>query len=213
MTAVTKQDTWLVLVGCGVVRYSDGRLQRTARFGGPPLETASPAELVAMWAGINNTLRDLGPGWLFFVQTSRGVARRAPVVPVLSSGARLLLTEDNCAPDDGHSYYGNIYYLSFVWPWVKTNGWKSAAGEWEDQASADGAGVNASVARFIDRTNAVLRTIEGLVSETCWLRDEEVLSYSRPCMASNGQGIRRWFEIALTLPIFASCGAAGGLVL
>jgi type IV secretion system protein TrbE len=211
MAAFPKQDTWLIPVSCGVIRYNGGRLQRTARFGGPRLETAPPAELVAMWARINDTLRNLGPGWLFFVQTSRSAVRRAPVVPLLSSGAQLLLTEDDCVADDGRSYNGNIYYLSFILRCTKRIGWESAAGKWEGHASAESAGRNADVDRFIDRTDAVLRTIEGLASETCWLCEEEAISYSRACMTSDRQGIRRWFEIALGLLLFASCGA-GGLV-
>jgi hypothetical protein len=164
MTAFAKQDTWLVPWGCGVIRHSDGRLRRTARFGGPRLEIAPPAELVAMWARINDSLRDLGPGWLFFVQTSKSAVGRAPVVPLLPSGAQLVLTEDDCVPDSGQSHYENIYFLSFVLHSIKPNGWGDAAGELEGQASAVSAGRNAVVDGFVHRTDAALRTIEGLAS-------------------------------------------------
>jgi type IV secretion system protein TrbC len=211
MMALAKQDTWLVPNGCGVIRYNDGRLQRTARFSGPPLETAPPAELVAMWARINDTLRDLGPRWLFFVHTNRSAVRRTPVVSLLSSGAQLVQTEDDCVRDKGRSHHENVYFLSFVLHSTKPNGWGGAAGELEDQARAESAGRNAVVDGFIHRTDAALRTIEGLACETCWLCEEEAISYSRACMTSEGQGIRRWFRIALGLMLFASYGS-GGLV-
>ena len=37
---------WVALVGEGVVLNKDGSLQRTARFRGPDLDSATPAELV-----------------------------------------------------------------------------------------------------------------------------------------------------------------------
>ena len=39
---------WVALVGEGVVLNKDGSLQRTARFRGPDLDSAVPAELVAV---------------------------------------------------------------------------------------------------------------------------------------------------------------------
>ena len=41
---------WAALVGEGVVLNKDGSFQRTARFRGPDLDSATPAELVATTA-------------------------------------------------------------------------------------------------------------------------------------------------------------------
>ena len=54
---------WAALVAPGVVLNKDGSFQRTARFRGPDLESATPAELVATTARLNNALRRLGSGW------------------------------------------------------------------------------------------------------------------------------------------------------
>jgi type IV secretion system protein VirB4 len=51
---------WAALVGDGVVLNKDGSLQRTARFRGPDLDSATPAELVGVTARLNNALRRLG---------------------------------------------------------------------------------------------------------------------------------------------------------
>ena len=75
MTALHKDEEWLEAVACGVIFRRDGRLQRTARLGGPDLKTAPPAELVGMWDRINDSLRALGPGWLVLIQTGRDVTR------------------------------------------------------------------------------------------------------------------------------------------
>jgi len=39
---------WVALVGKGVVLNKDGSFQRTAKFRGPDLDSATPAELVAI---------------------------------------------------------------------------------------------------------------------------------------------------------------------
>jgi hypothetical protein len=62
---------WAALVADGVVLNKDGSLQRTARFRGPDLESATPAELVGATSRLNNALRRLGSGWAIFVEASR----------------------------------------------------------------------------------------------------------------------------------------------
>ena len=48
---------WAALVAKGVVLNKDGSFQRTARFRGPDLDSATPAELVGTTARLNNALR------------------------------------------------------------------------------------------------------------------------------------------------------------
>ena len=62
---------WAALVAKGVVLNKDGSFQRTARFRGPDLDSATPAELVGITARLNNALRRLGSGWAIFVEAQR----------------------------------------------------------------------------------------------------------------------------------------------
>src|SRR6266404_5893048 len=62
---------WAALVAPGVILNKDGSFQRTARFRGPDLESATPAELVGTTARLNNALRRLGTSWAIFVEASR----------------------------------------------------------------------------------------------------------------------------------------------
>ena len=48
---------WAGLVAPGVVLNKDGSFQRTARFRGPDLDSATPSELIATTARINNALK------------------------------------------------------------------------------------------------------------------------------------------------------------
>src|SRR5580704_5900229 len=59
------------LVTKGVVLNKDGSFQRTARFRGPDLDSATAAELVAITGRLNNALRRLGSGWAVFVEAQR----------------------------------------------------------------------------------------------------------------------------------------------
>jgi len=45
---------WAALVAPGVVLNKDGSFQRTARFRGPDLDSATPAELVGTTARLNS---------------------------------------------------------------------------------------------------------------------------------------------------------------
>src|SRR2546425_12783662 len=69
---------WAALVDEGIVLNKDGSFQRTARFRGPDLDSATPAELVGATARLNNALRRLGSGWAIFVEASRIAAQRYP---------------------------------------------------------------------------------------------------------------------------------------
>src|SRR5271167_1238030 len=70
---------WAALVAPGVVLNKDGSFQRTAKFRGPDLDSATPAELVGTTARLNNALRRLGSGWAIFVEASRQAAQSYPV--------------------------------------------------------------------------------------------------------------------------------------
>jgi len=61
---------WAALVAPGVVLNKDGSFQRSARFRGPDLDSATPAELIATTARLNSALRRLGSGWAIFVEAS-----------------------------------------------------------------------------------------------------------------------------------------------
>src|SRR5579863_3212179 len=69
---------WAALVAPGVVLNKDGSFQRTARFRGPDLDSATPAELVGTTARLNSALRRLGSGWAIFVEAQRNPANRYP---------------------------------------------------------------------------------------------------------------------------------------
>ncbi len=62
---------WAALVAPGVVLNKDGSFQRSFRFRGPDLESATEAEFMAACARLNNVLRRFGSGWALFFEAER----------------------------------------------------------------------------------------------------------------------------------------------
>lgn len=69
---------WASLVAPGIVLNKDGSFQRTIRYRGPDLDSATDAELVAVSARLNNVLRRFGEGWALFFEAERVPANQYP---------------------------------------------------------------------------------------------------------------------------------------
>jgi type IV secretion system protein VirB4 len=77
---------WASLVAPGIVLNKDGSFQRTIRYRGPDLDSATDAELVAVSARLNNVLRRFGEGWALFFEAER--------VPANQSGCSMSARRD-----------------------------------------------------------------------------------------------------------------------
>ena len=69
---------WAALVDEGIILNKDGSFQRTAKFRGPDLDSAVPAELVAIAGRLNNALRRLESGWA--ILSKRNAIPRAAIL-------------------------------------------------------------------------------------------------------------------------------------
>src|SRR6266852_4649392 len=105
---------WAALVADGVVLNKDGSLQRTARFRGPDLESATQAELVGVTARLNNALRRLGSGWAIFIEASRSPARGYPASSFPDPVSRLVDAERAAQFEEEGAHFESAYYLTFV---------------------------------------------------------------------------------------------------
>jgi type IV secretion system protein TrbE len=96
---------WAALVAPGVVLNKDGSFQRTFRFRGPDLESATESELVAACARVNNVLRRLGTGWALFFEAERFEAASYPQSEFPDPASWLVDEERRAQFDDG-TFYG-----------------------------------------------------------------------------------------------------------
>jgi type IV secretion system protein VirB4 len=168
---------WAALVAPGVVLNKDGSFQRTARFRGPDLDSATPGELIGTWARLNNALRRLGSGWAIFVEASRTAAQRYPQSRFPDPASALVDAERRAQFEEAGAHFESAYYLTFVW--LPPNEEVSRAERWlyEGRSRTRGLDPRELLNGFIDRTDRVLQLVEGFVPEAAWLSDSETLTY------------------------------------
>jgi type IV secretion system protein TrbE len=195
---------WAALVARGVILNKDGSLQRTARFRGPDLESAVPAELIAVSGRINNALRRLGSGWAVFVEAQRAAAHSYPESAFPDAASALVEAERKAAfdgdPDaddrqgDGNSptdtHFESRYFLTFLYLPPAEETARAERYLYEGRDTAIGANAHELLAGFIDRTNRLLQLIEGLMPDCAWLDDAETLTYLHATISTKIQSVR-----------------------
>ena len=194
---------WAALIAPGIVLNKDGSFQRTARFRGADLDSATPAELVAVTARLNSALRRLGSGWAVFVEAQRNPANEYPKSLFADAASALVDLErreqfEGEADQGSHqrgdrrpngSLFESSHFLTFVWlppaeeasrleGWLYEGREQSGVNPWELLKS------------FIDRTDRVLHLFEGFVPVAEWLDDGETLSYLHSTISVTRQRVR-----------------------
>ncbi|MCI1141463.1 conjugal transfer protein TrbE [Sphingomonas sp. WKB10] len=180
---------WVALVGSGVVLNKDGSFQRTARFRGPDLDSAVPAELVAVASRLNNAFRRLGSGWAIFVEAQRHPAATYPASVFPDPASALVDAERKADFEEAGSHFESSYFLTFTFlppaeDAARAEGWLY---EGRERAGIDPHEV---VAGFVDRTDRVLRLVETFMPACRWLDDAETLTYLHACVSTHRHCVR-----------------------
>ncbi len=180
---------WAALVAPGVIANKDGSFQRTARFRGPDLDSATPAELVSTTARLNGALRRLGSGWAVFVEAQRVPANRYPRSRFPDAASALVEMERRFQFEEEGAHFESAYFLTLCWlPPVdaadRAEGWL-----YENRAATQADG-RAALAGFIDRTDRVLALLDGFMPEAAWLSDEETLTYLHSTVSTRRHSVR-----------------------
>ncbi len=173
----------------GVILNKDGSFQRSARFRGPDLDSATEAELVAITARLNNALRRLGSGWAIFVEAQRDFARGYPESRFPDPVSALVDAERRAQFEEEGAHFESRYYLTLLWLPPADDAARAEAWFYENRAQA-GADWRAALAAFIDRSDRVLALIEGFMPEAAWLDDGETLTYLHACISTRRQRVR-----------------------
>ncbi len=181
---------WAALIADGVILNKDGSLQRTARFRGPDLDSATPAELVGTTARLNNALRRLGSGWAIFIEASRDAAQNYPLSEFPDPVSGLVDTERRAQFEEEGAHFESAYYLTFLFLPPAEEAARAEALLYEGRARDEGADAHEILKGFIDRTDRVLQLIEGFVPEAAWLSDAETLTYLHACISTRRHRVR-----------------------
>ena len=181
---------WAALAGEGVVLNKDGSFQRTARFRGPDLDSAVPAELVAVAGRLNNALRRLGSGWAVFVEAQRVPAGVYPTSTFPDTASALVDAERKAQFEEEGTHFESRYFLTLLFLPPAEDAARAERFLYEGRDRASGADGHESLATFTDRTEQVLNLIEGFMPECAWLDDGETLTYLHSTISTNVQRVR-----------------------
>ncbi|MCA1537698.1 conjugal transfer protein TrbE [Bradyrhizobium sp. NBAIM03] len=179
---------WAALVAKGVVLNKDGAFQRTARFRGPDLDSATPAELVGVTARLNNALRRLGSGWAIFVEAQRIAAQTYPHNTFPDAASALVDLERRDAFEEAGAHFESRYFLTFVWL-PPAEGASRIEGWLYEGRAQSGVDPHELLRGFVDRTNRVLQLVEGFMPEVAWLDDGETLTYLHSTISTRQQRV------------------------
>lgn len=167
---------WAGLVAPGVVLNKDGSFQRTARFRGPDLDSATQGELVATTARLNNALRRLGSGWALYVDAERLPAADYPRSPFPEALSWLVDEERRAAFEESASHFESRYHFTLQYlPPEESRA--RAAGLLYENRSSTGEDWRERLAAFIAETDRVFDLLDGVMPEIAWLQDADTLSY------------------------------------
>jgi len=173
---------WAALVAPGVVLNKDGAFQRTARFRGPDLDSATPGELVATTARLNNALRRLGSGWALFVEAERREAAGYPDSTFPEPLSRLVDEERRASFEEAASHFESRYHLSLVY--LPPEEARSRAGRLlYENIKAEGVDWRERLQAFVAETERFLDLLDGVMPEVAWLDDGQTLTWLHGCIS------------------------------
>ena len=180
---------WAALVGPGVVLNKDGSFQRTAKFRGPDLDSATPAELIGTTARLNSALRRLGSGWAIFVEAQRSASTNYPNSRFPDPVSALIDSERKAQFEEQGAHFESSYFLTILF--LPPSEDSARAERWlyegREHANAD---PQELVRGFVDRTDRLFQLIAGFVPEIEWLDDAETLTYLHSTISTKRQRVR-----------------------
>jgi type IV secretion/conjugal transfer VirB4 family ATPase len=181
---------WAALVDEGIVLNKDGSFQRTAKFRGPDLDSAVPAELVGVAGRLNNALRRLVSGWAVFVEAQRHPASKYPEGHFPDVASALVDVERRAQFEQEGAHYESSYFLTFLYLPPAEEAGRAERLLYEGRDRNEDGEAREVQRGFVDRTERVLGLVEGFMPEIGWLDDEGTLTYLHSTVSTKRQRVR-----------------------
>ena len=202
---------WAAFIGPGVILNKDGSFQRTIRFRGPDTGSATPGELMAMRARLNNVLKRLGSGWCIHVEAARKSAQSYPTSSFPNSAATLIDQERRKTFTDDGNHCESTYFLTmtFLPPEDQVRSLTSVLIE----RPIDKAGISyrASYETFQGQITQIVNLLSGFMPEVTPLDDDQTLSYLHDCVSERVLAVKRPLQSFYLDEMLADSTLSGGL--
>jgi type IV secretion system protein VirB4 len=168
---------WAALVAPGIVLNKDGSFQRTLRFRGPDLESATDAELVAACARANNVLKRFGTGWVLHFEAERRASQGYPDSDFPDPASWLVDEERRAGFEGAGAHFESLYHLTLTYlpPPDQTDRAGRALVERSDDVK--GRDWRQALAGFVAETDRALDLFAGFMPEVRALDDAETLTF------------------------------------
>jgi type IV secretion system protein VirB4 len=169
---------WACLVGPGIVLNKDGSFQRTLRYRGPDLDSATEAELVSITARFNNILKRFGAGWALFFDAERVPAHQYPGARFADAASWLVDQERYAAFSADGAHHESLYYLTFLYlpPPEHEGQAERLLYERSDESTVE-IEPEAQLEWFVTETDRALQMLASILPETEALDDAAALTY------------------------------------
>ncbi|VTU31548.1 Type IV secretion system protein virB4 [Variovorax sp. SRS16] len=176
---------WAGLIAPGVVLNKDGSFQRTARFRGPDLDSATQGEFVATSARLNNALRRLGSGWAFFVEAERREAAGYPESTFPEPLSWLVDEERRAVFEEDASHFESAYHLTLLYLPPEESKARAAGLLYENNSTegTDGSDWRGRLEAFVSESERFFGLVDGVMPEIRWLGDGQTLTYLHSCVS------------------------------
>jgi type IV secretion system protein VirB4 len=177
-TSLADYLPWACLVGPGIVLNKDGSFQRSLRYRGPDLDSATEAELVSVTARLNNVLKRFGAGWALFFEAERVPANRYPGARFGDAASWLVDQERYAAFSADGAHHESRYYLTFLYlpPPEHQGRAERLLYERSDESALD-ADPHAQLEWFVTETNRAFQMLAAILPEAEALDDAGTLTY------------------------------------
>ncbi|PLP97896.1 conjugal transfer protein TrbE [Cupriavidus pauculus] len=201
---------WAGLVAAGVVLNKDGSFQRTARFRGPDLDSATQGELIATTARLNNALCRLGSGWALYVEARRQPAGDYPASAFPEALSWLVDEERRAAFEAAGNHFESLYHLTLQYQPPEDARARAARLFYEHKRSP-GVDWRERLAVFVAETERTVDLLDGVMPEIAWLDDCETLTYLHATVSTRHYRVQAP-EIPFYLDaLLSDCPLSGGL--
>ncbi|TKV42722.1 MULTISPECIES: conjugal transfer protein TrbE [Sphingobium] len=201
---------WACLVAPGIVLNKDGSLQRSFRFRGPDLESATEAELISACARANNVLRRFGSGWAIFFEADRREALAYPEGIFPDAASWLVDQERREAFLAEGQHFESRYHGTLLWlpPADQSDALGRNLIEKDGQSGRDW---RQALAGFAAETDRVFDLFAAFMPELAPLDDQETLTYLHGTISERAHPVRVPSTPAYLDAILADTALVGGL--
>lgn len=175
---------WACIPAPGVILNKDGSFQKTFRYRGPDLESATEAELIAAMARVNNVLRRFGSGWALFFEAVRHEAHDYPHSKFDDAASWLVEQERRLRFEETGDQFESRYYLTLLWlPPADAKG-RAEKALIQRAESHDPAGWRQRLDSFVSQCVRAFDLLSHALHDIEPLGDGETLTYLHDCVST-----------------------------